>query len=335
MAPKGSKRKLEPTDWAELDVTGLIVQWKVTAAGMVHFKWEGSSKQTLTLTKDEGVQDAPRRVRARVEHEPAAKEAAKTAGEASRLQSHEQQVREQAARAWAAREKEAREHAERVHAAPEQAPSSREAYQEQVAPEVSAPTARRHDEIQQRVSACRWIVLAQVLHRCYFVDGDAYWKDTCAACGIESPSLKACSDYQRLFCDVPCERRGGCPHVLYDDDDANDEAARDVGCMCACCQQRDPGPCHDCNSGPCFCAIIAGPGKRWINPRRVPLKAECVFPTPQGGEELWSVRYAPWCKRRGEDPLDLSNLPGSVRDKLEAMRAEALVTGEWWCQKHG
>ena len=87
---------------------------------------------------------------------------------------------------------------------------------------------------------------------------------------------------------------------MYDDDDAND-----VGCMCSCCKQRDPGPCHDCNSGPCFCAIIAGPGKRWINPRRVPLKAECVFPTPQGGEELWSVRYAPWLKASKIDNLEL------------------------------
>ena len=143
MAPKGAKRKLEPTEWAEMDILGLVVQWKVTAAGIVHYKWEGSSKQTLTLTKDEDVQDAPRRVRARVEDEPAAKAAAQAAAKAadkdSRRQSHEQHVREQAARAWAAREKEAREHAERMHAAQEQALSSQE---QRVAPEVSAPIAR-------------------------------------------------------------------------------------------------------------------------------------------------------------------------------------------------
>eukprot|EP00966_Prymnesium_polylepis_P063186 1466700-Prymnesium_polylepis.1 len=86
MAPKGAKRKLEPTEWADMDVTGLVVQWKVTSAGMVHFKWEGSSKQTLTLTKDEDVQDAPRRVRARVVEEPAAKAVAKAAAQASRQQ---------------------------------------------------------------------------------------------------------------------------------------------------------------------------------------------------------------------------------------------------------
>ena len=74
MAPKGAKRKFEPTEWTDIDVSGLLFQ--LTAAGMVHFKWEGSSKQTLTLTKDEDVQDAPRRVRARVNNDPTAKAAA-------------------------------------------------------------------------------------------------------------------------------------------------------------------------------------------------------------------------------------------------------------------
>ena len=63
MAPK---RKLTPTEWVTMDVNGLAVEWKLTATGMVHFRWEGSAKQTLTLTKDEEAQDAPRRVRARV-----------------------------------------------------------------------------------------------------------------------------------------------------------------------------------------------------------------------------------------------------------------------------
>ena len=63
MAPK---RKLTPTEWVTMDANGLAVEWKLTATGMVHFRWEGSAKQTLTLTKDEEAQDAPRRVRARV-----------------------------------------------------------------------------------------------------------------------------------------------------------------------------------------------------------------------------------------------------------------------------
>ena len=63
MAPK---RKLTPTEWVTMDVNGLAVEWKLTATGMVHFRWEGSAKQTLTLTKDEEAQDAPRCVRARV-----------------------------------------------------------------------------------------------------------------------------------------------------------------------------------------------------------------------------------------------------------------------------
>ena len=63
MAPK---RKLTPTEWVTMDVNGLAVEWKLTATGMVHFRWEGSAKQTLTLTKDEEAQDAPRRVRAHV-----------------------------------------------------------------------------------------------------------------------------------------------------------------------------------------------------------------------------------------------------------------------------
>ena len=33
MAPKGAKRKLEPTEWAGIDVTGLVVQWKVKRNG--------------------------------------------------------------------------------------------------------------------------------------------------------------------------------------------------------------------------------------------------------------------------------------------------------------
>ena len=33
MAPKGAKWKFEPTEWTDIDVSGLLVQWKVTAAG--------------------------------------------------------------------------------------------------------------------------------------------------------------------------------------------------------------------------------------------------------------------------------------------------------------
>jgi hypothetical protein len=76
MAPR-AKRKLEATEWATMDVDGLTVEWKLTASGMVRFKWDGSAKQTLTLTKEEDAQDAPRRVRAQVENESAAKAASK------------------------------------------------------------------------------------------------------------------------------------------------------------------------------------------------------------------------------------------------------------------
>ena len=72
MAPK---RKLTPTEWVTMDVNGLAVEWKMTATGIVHFRWEGSAKQMLMLTKDEEAQDAPRRVRARLT--PAAVVAAK------------------------------------------------------------------------------------------------------------------------------------------------------------------------------------------------------------------------------------------------------------------
>ena len=89
MAPK---RKLTPTEWVTMNVNGLAVEWKMTATGIVHFRWEGSAKQMLTLTKDEEAQDAPRRVRARLT--PAAVVAAK-ASQAAR----EPTVGEPAARA--------------------------------------------------------------------------------------------------------------------------------------------------------------------------------------------------------------------------------------------
>ena len=86
MAPR-AKRKLEATEWASLEhaVTGLHVEWKLTASGIVHFKWDGSGKQTLTLASSEGADDAPRRVRARVEGDPAARAAAVSARAAAKV----------------------------------------------------------------------------------------------------------------------------------------------------------------------------------------------------------------------------------------------------------
>ena len=82
MGPR-QKRSFEPTDWKPLDVTGLAVQWKLTASGIVHFKWEGSAKRSLTLTKDEEASDAPRRVKESVENEPLARAAGAGQSEAS------------------------------------------------------------------------------------------------------------------------------------------------------------------------------------------------------------------------------------------------------------
>ena len=135
---------------------------------------------------------------------------------------------------------------------------------------------------------------------------------TCSACAAEPASgvtLVQCAGCGCFFCDVQCDRHGSCPHdSCVGDEDADDEAAAGLGCQCACCQNRLPPPCFDCNSSPCYCPSMVGPGERWINPsyskpgRRRPLYlnscgelVECPAPTLHG--EAWHVRYAPWVSR--------------------------------------
>lgn len=244
MAPR-AKRKLEPTEWAELEhnVAGLQVEWKLTSSGIVHFKWDGSGKQTLTLANSEGADDAPRRVRARVESDPGAKAAAAAAKAAAKA------AAEQA------------KHAQSVD---------------------------------------------------YYIDGVRLWSDTCCACDrVQKPlglALAHCPPCGYLFCNVQCERRGTCPHSALDDDEkADDEAARDVGCKCACCQSRSPPFCYDCSTIPCICAQVVGPGKRWIRPDRETYSDSPDRPTRFGGEELWNERYASWLARRGLDPMSAAD----------------------------
>ena len=281
MAPKGAKRKFEPTEWTDIDVSGLFVQWKVTAAGMVHFKWEGSSKQTLTLTKDEDVQDAPRRVRARVKDDPAAKAAAVEAMAVAR-----------AAKAAA---------------------------------KAAAKTATREEPAEQaQTQSGSSVVFPEPGQGCsYYVNGLRYWNDECIACGTvrEPHTLARCPTCHFLFCNVTCQRRGECPQHSRgylegeDYENSDDEAARDIGCTCACCQSRSPPFCYDCNQIPCMCALLVGPGKRFLHPMRDRYNGPGApaGPTRHGGEELWNVRYASWLARRGVDPLsheDVGVQPG-------------------------
>lgn len=274
MAPR-AKRKLEATEWASLEhaVTGLHVEWKLTASGIVHFKWDGSGKQTLTLASSEGADDAPRRVRARVEGDPAARAAAVSARAAAK---------------------------------------------------VAAKQAAKAQSID------------------YYVDGVRYMSDTCVACGsVQEPlALAHCPLCGYLFCNVQCQRRGECPQHSRDYEEgedcenSDDEAARDIGCTCACCQSRSPPFCYDCNQIPCMCALLVGPGKRFLHPMRDRYNGPGApaGPTRHGGEELWNVRYASWLARRGVDPLsheDVGVQPGySPYGFYERMAADTVPAAE-------
>ena len=93
---------------------------------------------------------------------------------------------------------------------------------------------------------------------------------TCFACAGEPAAgiaLVKCTGCDSLFCNVHCERRDSCPHesCLTGDNDADDEAGAGLGCQCACCQNRLPPPCFDCNSSPCYCPSVVGPGERWMD----------------------------------------------------------------------
>jgi len=138
--------------------------------------------------------------------------------------------------------------------------------------------------------------------------------NTCLACGLEPANgakLVKCAGCNWFFCDVPhCERRDSCPHddSMNGDSNADDEAGAGLGCQCVCCQSRLPPPCFDCNSSPCYCPSMVGPGERWVNPEysepgsRRPFymnsMGECVeCPTPTIYGEAWHVQYAPWVSR--------------------------------------
>ena len=93
---------------------------------------------------------------------------------------------------------------------------------------------------------------------------------TCFACAGEPAAgiaLVKCTGCDSLFCNVHCERRDSCPHesCLTGNNDADDEAGAGLGCQCACCQNRLPPPCFDCNSSPCYCPSVVGPGERWMD----------------------------------------------------------------------
>eukprot|EP00966_Prymnesium_polylepis_P179279 4150450-Prymnesium_polylepis.1 len=151
----------------------------------------------------------------------------------------------------------------------------------------------------------------------YYVNGLRFWGDTCIACDcVQEPhALARCPSCHFLFCNVTCERRGECPEHSRDYEEGedyekdDDEAARDIGCRCACCQSRLPPFCYDCSVRPCICAQVVGPGKRWIRPDRESYNGSDgpAGPTRYAGDKLWNVRYASWLARRGLDPLSVAD----------------------------